>query len=77
MGEGVSACPRRSSSPRNAAPPPPPAPCPPCCRLQAAAELHIVHTSEDGKLLVIGILLRLAAMDNPVFAKFWWVCCVA
>ena len=45
----------------------------PCVPLtQAPAEMHIVHSSADGKLLVVGVLLALSGSDNPTLATFWY-----
>ena len=36
----------------------------------AAAEMHLVHTSEDGRLAVVGVLIQEGA-EHPAFAPVW------
>lgn len=36
----------------------------------AAAEMHLVHTSSDGKLAVVGVMIE-AGAHNPAFDCFW------
>lgn len=34
-------------------------------------ELHLVHQSEAGDLLVVGVMLEAGEAENPVLARFW------